>query len=105
MPGTKHANMSFRGTRAVGVEYVSDSIGRPAKGNQWQTPTVAYASRLVVVSAGSFGSPAILERSGIGASKILKKNGVTQIVNLPGVGEHYLGKCQPSTASFLLNNL
>ena len=55
------------------------------------TPILVNASRLVVVSAGAFGSPAILERSGIGSEEVLKKNGITQIVDLPGVGEHYMG--------------
>ena len=49
------------------------------------------ARKLVVVSAGTFGSPAILERSGIGGKDILEKAGVPQIVDLPGVGEHYQG--------------
>jgi alcohol oxidase len=39
-------------------------------------------------------------RSGIGASEVLKKNDICQIVDLPGVGEHYMGKIQ---CSFLSN--
>jgi len=39
-----------RGTRAVGIEYVDDLIGR-AKGTI--VPIVARASRLVVLSAGA----------------------------------------------------
>jgi len=77
-----------RGDRAVGIEYVSDTVGR--KGGT-TTPIVARASRLVVISAGAFGSPAILERSGIGAKSVLEKNGVKQRVDLPGVGENYMG--------------
>lgn len=81
--------MFCRETKAVGVEYVSDKIGR-AKGVQ--EPSVARASRLFVLSAGTFGSPAILERSGIGASDVLKKNGIKEIVDLPGIGERYMGE-------------
>ena len=77
-----------RGTKAVGVEYISDKTGR-TKGVQ--ESSVARASYLVVISAGAFGSPAILERSGIGASELLKKNDIEQIIDLPGVGEHYMG--------------
>ena len=80
--------MFCSGNKAVGVEYVGDKIGR-AKGEQ--EPSVARASRLVIVSAGAFGSPSILERSGIGVSELLKKNDIKEIVNLPGVGEHYMG--------------
>ena len=53
----------------------------------------ARAKRLVVVSGGAFGSPAILERSGIGAKRVLEKYGVEQVVDLPGVGENYQGTC------------
>lgn len=53
----------------------------------------ARARRLVVVSGGPFGSPSILERSGIGAAKVLQEHGVTQIVDLPNVGENYQGTC------------
>ena len=77
-----------RGTRAVGIEYVDDTIGR-AKGTT--TPLAARASRLVVLSAGAFGSPSILERSGIGSKDVLTRNNVQQLVDLPGVGEHYMG--------------
>ena len=77
-----------RGTRAVGIEYVDDTIGR-AKGTT--EPFVARASHLVVLSAGTFGSSAILERSGIGSKDVLSKNNIQQLVDLPGVGENYMG--------------
>ena len=77
-----------RGTCAVRIEYVDDTIGR-AKGTV--EPVVALASRLVVLSAGAFGSPAILERSGIGSKDVLTRNNIEQLVDLPGVGEHYMG--------------
>ncbi|KAF8813022.1 alcohol oxidase [Phlegmacium glaucopus] len=77
----------FEGTRAVGIEYVDDTIGR-AKGTT--EPLVARASRLVVLSAGAFGSPSVLERSGIGSKDVLIRNNIEQLVDLPGVGEHYM---------------
>ena len=54
------------------------------------------ANKLVVVSAGTFGSPMILERSGIGARSVLEKNNIRIQVDLPGVGENYLGRCSMS---------
>ena len=78
-----------RGTHAVGVEYTNDIISKP---NSDQALVTAKASKLVVVSAGAFGSPTILERSGIGAKKVLEAAGVQQLVELPGVGENYQGK-------------
>jgi alcohol oxidase len=49
------------------------------------------ATKLVLVSAGAFGSPGILERSGIGAKGVLERVGVRQRIDLPGVGENYQG--------------
>ena len=77
-----------RGTRAVGIEYVDDTIGR-AKGTI--EPLVARASRLVVLSAGAFGTPSVLERSGIGSKDVLRRNNIQQLVDSPGVGEHFMG--------------
>jgi alcohol oxidase len=71
------------------VEYVDDPITRP---NADETVHVARASRLVVVSAGAFGTPAILERSGIGGDSILQRADVPLIIDLPGVGECYQGQ-------------
>ena len=48
-------------------------------------------TKLVLISAGAFGSPAILERSGIGARDVLDRVGVKQRVDLPGVGNNYQG--------------
>lgn len=57
-----------------------------------QSIRTVRAKRLVVVAAGSFGSPNILERSGIGAKSILEAAGVKPVVDLPRVGENYNGK-------------
>jgi choline dehydrogenase-like flavoprotein len=65
------------------VEYIDDS--------NRSVPLRATASRLVVVSGGAFGSPAILERSGIGSNAVLSKLGIQVLVDLPGVGENYNG--------------
>ncbi|KAG2367142.1 GMC oxidoreductase-domain-containing protein [Suillus spraguei] len=76
----------FEDKRAVGIEFTCDPVSCP---DGDRSPSVVRASKLVVVSAGAFGSPAILERSGIGAEGVLKRCGVEQLVNLPGVGENY----------------
>ncbi|KAI0247173.1 alcohol oxidase-like protein [Lactifluus subvellereus] len=53
-----------------------------------ETRTVR-GTKLVVLSAGSFGTPGILERSGIGSKGVLERVGVEQCVELPGVGGNY----------------
>ncbi|KPM36920.1 hypothetical protein AK830_g9653 [Neonectria ditissima] len=46
------------------------------------------ARREVILSAGSIQSPGLLERSGIGMKSVLSAAGVTQVIELPGVGEN-----------------
>ena len=71
------------------MEYVQNP--RVHKNANVEEVVTARAKRLVVVSGGAFGSPVILERSGVGAKAVLEKYGVEQIVDLPGVGENYQG--------------
>ncbi|KAF9563188.1 hypothetical protein CPC08DRAFT_334488 [Agrocybe pediades] len=85
----KVVRVIFEGKHAVGVEYINDEIGR-VKGVTMAQPILVRASRLVVLSAGAFGTPSILERSGVGSAEVLKKHGVKQIIDLPGVGENYM---------------
>ncbi|TCD60536.1 hypothetical protein EIP91_009922 [Steccherinum ochraceum] len=70
--------------RAVGVEYVPNTQVNP---DAPSSSTIAYAKKQIVVSGGSWGSPAILERSGIGSAAVLGKFGIKQVVDLSGVGE------------------
>ncbi|KAJ7156201.1 GMC oxidoreductase-domain-containing protein [Mycena filopes] len=68
--------------RAVGIEY---QVGGKNGGEM----ITAHAARLVVVSAGAYCSPAILERSGIGAKELLEKLSIPVVSDLPGVGTNY----------------
>ncbi|KEY73985.1 hypothetical protein S7711_02580 [Stachybotrys chartarum IBT 7711] len=47
------------------------------------------ARKEVILSAGSIQSPGLLELSGIGQKSVLQRAGISQIVDLPGVGENY----------------
>ncbi|KAH9852914.1 alcohol oxidase-like protein [Lenzites betulinus] len=73
----------FEGARAVGVQYVASTADTK------EQVRTAIARRMIIISAGAFGSPAILERSGIGSKNVLDRVGIKQIVDLPGVGENY----------------
>lgn len=68
----------FDVNRATGIEYTCNG-----------DTLTANASKLVVISAGTLGSSAVLERSGIGSPEILKATGVDILVDLPGVGADY----------------
>jgi len=63
--------------RAAGVEY-------SVRGKR----TVRRAEREVILSAGSIGSPCLLQRSGIGPAEVLERAGVEVAHDLPGVGEN-----------------
>lgn len=60
---------------AIGVRYLS--AGRHLK---------AFARAEVILSAGSIGSPSILQRSGVGPADVLNAAGVPVRVDSPGVG-------------------
>jgi choline dehydrogenase len=61
--------------RAVGISWLSQG-----------EPRMARARGEVVLAAGAIGSPAILERSGIGDGARLAALGIAPLVHLPGVG-------------------
>ncbi|MGY0216095.1 choline dehydrogenase [Endozoicomonadaceae bacterium StTr2] len=67
----------LEGKQATGVEYKH-------KGQLKQ----ALVSKEVILSAGSIGSPHILQLSGIGAKDVLEKAGIPVQHELPGVGEN-----------------
>jgi choline dehydrogenase len=74
---TQATRILFEGGRAIGVEYVRRGV----------TATVR-ARREVILSAGSVGSPQLLELSGVGDPAILKKNGIEMALANRNVGEN-----------------
>ena len=67
----------LEGKKAVGVEYERDGQTRVVKAN-----------REIILSAGSIGSPHIMQMSGIGPTQVLKNAGIEVLHELPGVGEN-----------------
>lgn len=65
------------GIKATGVRYTQNG----------ETQTVT-ATKEVILAAGTFQSPKILELSGIGNAQILSKHNIEVISDLPGVGEN-----------------
>ena len=49
---------------------------------------IIHANREVVLCAGAFGSPQLLELSGVGDATRLQSIGIKPRINLPSVGEH-----------------
>jgi choline dehydrogenase len=71
LPDTLIARVELAGTRATGIRLLDG--------------TLVEADR-VVLTAGSYGSPMILARSGIGPAAQLRALGVTVVIDAPGVG-------------------
>ena len=66
--------------RAVGVE-LQDSTGDKYS---------VKARKEVALTAGAYGSPAILLRSGIGDRREIEKHDITSRVDIPGVGKNLM---------------
>ncbi len=49
---------------------------------------VEFAARAMILAAGTYGSPAVLMRSGIGPGQLLSEAGITVVIDAPGVGEN-----------------
>lgn len=77
LPNTMTTRVVFDGKKAVGVEIENAGIQRSLA-----------ARREVILSAGSIGSPQLLQLSGIGPASVLEKAGVELLHDLPGVGEN-----------------
>ena len=66
--------------RAVGVEVTDGKHGRER----------IHAGSEVILAAGAFNTPALLQHSGIGPADFLRSVGVEPIADLPAVGEHLM---------------
>ena len=94
-PARRRANLSVRsgtpvdrvtvsGNRATGIAFTVDGRQRTAE-----------ARREVIVSAGTYHSPHLLELSGIGNGEILGKYGIPVVQHLPGIGENLRDHLHP----------
>jgi len=75
--------------RAVGVEYTPNQEFQGVIGLIAHPVKTVKARKLVVVTCGACGTPPVLERSGLGDSKILTRAGVPVVEELRGVGKDY----------------
>ena len=75
--GAHATRVQMQGLRAVGVEYVQAGQTRQAT-----------ARREVLLSAGALQSPQLLMLSGIGPGTHLQQQGISTVLDLPGVGQH-----------------
>ncbi|KAA8562808.1 Alcohol dehydrogenase (acceptor) [Pseudomonas extremaustralis] len=74
---TRATRILFEGKRAVGVAY------RAGDGTHQ-----VHAKREVILAAGAFGSPQLLQLSGIGRPEDIAHHGIQMVHELPGVGQN-----------------
>jgi choline dehydrogenase len=96
--GARATGLQFSDRRAEGVRYLVD--GREG---------LAIARREVIVAAGAFNSPQLLQLSGIGPTGLLREHGIALVADRPGVGanlqDHYNGRLvYRSNRPFTLND-
>jgi choline dehydrogenase len=74
---TTVARVLFRGTTAIGIQYL------PSAGGAMST---VYASKEIILAAGALHTPQLLQLSGVGPQAILESLNIPVIYDLPGVG-------------------
>ena len=67
----------FQGRRATGLEIERDGVR-----------SIVHARREVIIACGAYGSPQLLQLSGIGDAAALQSVGVTPLLDLPAVGRN-----------------
>ncbi|MGA8923288.1 MAG: GMC family oxidoreductase N-terminal domain-containing protein [Candidatus Dormiibacterota bacterium] len=67
--------IAFKNGRAVGVRLAGGDVIEGGR---------------IVLAAGAYNSPQILQRSGVGGREVLDEIGVKRVLELPGVGENLL---------------
>ncbi len=75
VPDAPATRLLFEGRRAIGVEYL--------QGGQTRT---ALANAEVIAAGGAFGSPQLLQLSGLGPGDLLREHGISVVADMPGVG-------------------
>ncbi|KAI0015619.1 hypothetical protein F4780DRAFT_773439 [Xylariomycetidae sp. FL0641] len=78
MAETTASKVLLDGTQAVGVEFLTRRNGTAR----------VRAAKEVILSAGAFHTPQLLQLSGIGPEKLLRRYNITTVVDLPGVGQN-----------------
>ena len=87
--GWEVSRLRFHGHTCIGVEAINGTEGASFDGAE------------IIVSCGAIYSPALLQRSGVGAETELRGNGIQVVAHRPGVGKRLMDHPLVALASFL----
>jgi choline dehydrogenase len=76
---------------AVQLVFERGALGLRCTGAQVRTPQglmTVHAQHEVLLCSGAIGTPALLQRSGVGPAALLQQHGITVQHEMPGVGEN-----------------
>ncbi|KAL2069370.1 hypothetical protein VTL71DRAFT_15708 [Oculimacula yallundae] len=102
LAGSKHTVLTNTRVAKVNLKKIRQSYS--ATGVTLTDGTVITARCEVVLSAGSFQSPGLLEVSGIGKKSVLDAAGILQLIDLPTVGENLQDHVRIQTSYQLKDN-
>lgn len=88
-PVRARPNLTIVGNVSVDRVVLDDGHAAGVVARRNGTTTTVLAKR-VVIAAGAYHSPTILQRSGIGPAQVLADAGIDLVVDRPGVGAHLL---------------
>ena len=74
---TRATKIVFAGKRAVGVDFLHNGAQQNA-----------LVNKEVILSSGTFGSPQLLQLSGVGRPEDIKRHDIPMVHDLPGVGHN-----------------
>jgi choline dehydrogenase-like flavoprotein len=86
--GALATRVLFEGRRATGVEIERGGASGGASGGTRGTRSAVGARREVIVACGAYGSPQLLQLSGVGDAAALQPLGIAPLVDLPAVGRN-----------------
>lgn len=86
-PNLKRANLTVMTDVTAQRVLLQSGVARQVQVRQAGQPLTLTARREIILSAGTFQSPALLMRSGIGPGAHLQTMGIATQCDLPGVGK------------------
>ncbi len=99
----------FEGKRAVGVEFIDKAHVYQADPQADHAPDTLprqqiRVNREVILAAGAFNSPQLLQLSGIGPRADLERLGIPVVLDLPGVGQNLQDRYEVTVVSEFQKN-